>query len=185
MPQNTPRGYTYPLYGDAASFPAQIQDFAQDVDADVASLVTQTTAALNRPSARISTTDNQLMVPSTPVFCTFTVEEYDNAAMANLGVNNDRLTFTQAGIYLLSGDITFAANGNVAAGGRKIDIWTSTGNEVARDTRRGASNEITESNITFLYSATAGSFVRLQATHTSGGNLHINIRSLSATKVAN
>lgn len=184
MPANTPRGYTYPLYGDAASFPAQVQDFAQDVDVDVQLLVSATTAALARPSARISASANQAITASTATFCTFAVEEYDNATMGNLGVNNDRLTFSSAGIYLLSGDVTWASNGNVAAGGRKVALWTSTGNQIAFDTRRGASNQITESNITFLYQATLASFLRLEVTHTSGAAVNITLRSLTATKVA-
>lgn len=185
MPQNTPRGYTYPLYGDPANFPAQIQDFAQDVDADVAFLVTSTTAALNRPSARVSASADQLVNPNVDVFCTFAVEEYDNAAMANLGVNNDRLTFTQTGIYLLTGDVEFGNNANPAVGGRKIVLHTSTSNEIAFDTRRGASTKNTMNNVTFLYQATAvGSFVRLRVTQSSAAALNITFRSLSATRVA-
>lgn len=185
MPQNTPRGYTYPLYGDAADFPAQIQDFAQDVDADVASLVTQTTAALNRPSARISETANQLLNPNVDVFATFSVEEYDNAAMANLGVNNDRLTFTSTGIYLITGDVEFGNNANPAVGGRKAVLHTSVSNEIAFDTRRGAQNKNTMCNITFLYQVTGADFVRLRVTQSSAGALNFTNRSLCATKVAN
>lgn len=185
MPANTPRGYTYPLYADAVDFPAQIQDFAQDVDLDVQALTVATAGALDAPSGHVSATANQLIVASTDTFLTFANEDYDNAAMVNLGVNNDRITFTSTGLYLIHAECNWTANGDAAAGGRKITIWTNTGNEVAWDSRRGASNQVTESSLTYLYQATAvGSYVRFRVTHTSGSSVNINLRSMSATKVA-
>lgn len=185
MPANTPRGYTYPLLADAANFPAQIQDFAQDVDLDVAARVTATTAALNAPSARISASANQSIPVSTQTFATFATEEYDNAAMGNLGVNNDRLTFTSTGLYLIHAEVNWSSNGNATVNGRLVTIFTNLGNEIARHTTRGAQTMDSEMSLTYLYPVTVvGDFVRMRVFQDSGAALNISARSMSATKVA-
>jgi hypothetical protein len=185
VPANTPRGYTYPVYGDPADFPAQVLDFATDVDTDVAALVARQTAALNRPSARVSETANQNIAANTNVFATFATEEYDNAAMANLGVNNDRLTFTETGIYLVTAEVNFSSNGNATVNGRSLLFVANLYGNLAHDSRRGAQNMDTEMTITTLYQVnTVGDFIRVEVRQESGAALNISARSFSATKVA-
>lgn len=185
MPANTPRGYTYPLYGDLANFPAQMQDFATDVDTDVQALVDRQTDALNRASARVSETANQNIAANTNVFLTFSTEEYDNASMANLGVNNDRLTFTETGIYLVTAEVNFASNGNATVGGRLMMIVPNLSAEKGHDTRRGAQSMDTEMTTTILLQVvTVGDFVRVRVHQNSGAALNVSARSFSATKVA-
>lgn len=184
MPANTPRGYTYPLLTDVADFPAQILDFATDVDTDVAAQVTEIAADLNAPSARISASANQNIAANADTFATFAVEEYDNAAMGNLGVNNDRLTFTSTGVYLVQAEVNFSFNGNATVNGRLARLDFSTG-VVAIDTRRGAQSMDTEMSITYPFQCTViGQFVRLVVRQESGAALNISARSMSATKVA-
>lgn len=185
MPANTPRGYTYPLYGDVANFPAQIQDFAQDVDLDVEALSDEIAAITGAaPSVRVSATANQSIAVSTDTFATFAVEDYDNNAMGNLGVNNDRITFTTAGIYLVEADVNWTPNGNATLNGRKIVLDHSTLGEVARDSRRGSQALDTETNVTTLIEVPAASFIRVLCRQNSGAAVNITARSLSATKVA-
>ena len=185
MPDNTPRGYTYPLYGDANNFPAQIQDFAQDVDLDVAAQVTAINTALNAPSARAHATAVQAIPVATDTYVTFAVEDYDNAAMVNLGVNNDRITFTSTGIYLINGEVNFASNGNGTLGGRRVTPGDNVALEIARDTRFGSSFADVACTVTYLHRVTAlPDFIRLRVTHTSGAAVNVNLRSLSVTKVA-
>ena len=185
MPANTPRGYTYPVYGDLANPPAQILDFATDVDTDVAALVARQTAALNRPSARVSASANQAIAANTNVFATFATEEYDNAAMANLGVNNDRLTFTETGIYLVTAEVNFSSNGNATVNGRSMLFVGNLYGNLAHDSRRGAQNMDTEMTITTLYQVnTVGDFIRVEVRQESGAALNISARSFSATRVA-
>jgi hypothetical protein len=185
MPANTPRGYTYPLYTDPADFPSQIQDFAQDVDTDVQALVNQTTGGLNRASARVSATANQSIPVGVATYVTWAVEEYDNAAMANLGVNNDRLTFTETGIYLVHAEVNFASNGNATVNGRSGFLIPNLSPTQSFDTRRGAQSMDTEMSLTTLYQVvTVGDFMRFQVLQESGAALNISARSFSATKVA-
>ncbi len=186
MPANTPRGYTYPLYTDPADFPAQVQDFAQDVDVDVQALATTVTNALNSPSARVTETANQAITQNVATFVTFSVEEYDNAAMANLGVNNDRLTFTSSGLYLVSASVIFAPNGHATVGGRGVTIVSNVApTDIALSTTRGSGTNHSDVNVTYAhYVAAAGEFLRVRVLQDSGAALNINARTLSATKVA-
>lgn len=185
MPANTPRGYTYPLYTDLANFPAQIQDFALDVDTNVQGLANEiNNITEGAPSVRISATANQSIAVSTDTFATFAVEDYDNDLMANLGANNDRITFTTAGIYLVEADVNWTPNGNATLNGRKIVLDHSTLGEVARDSRRGSQALDTETNVTTLIEVPAASFIRVLVRQNSGAAVNISARSLSATKVA-
>lgn len=185
MPANTPRGYTYPLYTDVANPPAQLQDFATDVDTDVAALVARQTAALNRASARVSATANQAIAANTNTLATFAVEEYDNAAMANLGVNADRLTFTETGIYLVTAEVNFASNGNATVNGRMLTLVPNLSGDKGHQTTRGAQNMDTEMTTTILYRCvTVGDFISVRVRQESGAALNISARSFSATKVA-
>lgn len=184
MPANTPRGYTYPLLTDVANFPAQIQDFAQDVDADVQALVAAQNLALAAPSARVSASANQAIAVSTDTFLTFATEEYDNASMGNLGVNNDRLTFTSRGLYLIHAECNFASNGNATVNGRSGVIVTNLGNEIDWHSSRGAQSADTELSMTYPYFVNViGDFVRFRVRQDSGAALNVNARSMSATKV--
>lgn len=183
MPANTPRGYSYPLYGDPTDFPAQMQDFAQDVDTDVAALVAAGMAALNTPSVAISGSANQAIVSGIPAFATFDTEDYDNAAMANLGVNNDRITFTTAGIYLITAMVNFAPNGNATVNGRQMAIERG-GVNITWEIEQGSQNIDTTLNTTYLHEAAGGTFMRLEVRHDSGANVNIDSRTFTATRVA-
>lgn len=187
MPANTPRGYTYPLYTDPppANFPAAMLDFATDVDTDVANLVAAQSTALNAPSARVSASANQAIAANTDTFVTWAVEEYDNAAMANLGVNNDRITFTSTGVYIVEAQVNFASNGNATVGARTGQLVTNLGGTIAWSGVPGLQNLAVEFSITFTYVvATPGDFVRLSVRQNTAAALNIDARSISATKVS-
>lgn len=185
MPANTPRGYTYQLYTDPANPPANLQDFATDVDTDVAALAARQAAALARASARVSATANQAIAANTLTVVTWATEEYDNAAMANLGVNNDRLTFTETGVYLVTAEVNFASNGNATVNGRMMVFAPNLSTNKGQDSRRGAQSMDTEMTSTILYQCvTVGDFMRVSVYQSSGAALNISARSFSATKVA-
>lgn len=118
MPLNTPRGYTYPVYGDPTNFPAQLQDLATDVDADVEALDTTITAALNAPSARVESQGPALgpLTVGANTTLTYADELYDNDNMVNLGTNNSVVTINTPGIYLLTGYINLNATPGAAGG---------------------------------------------------------------------
>lgn len=186
MPQNTPRGYPYPLYSDPANFPTQMQNFATAVDTDVQAQVTAIATAQAAPSARVSASANQAVAANTLVIVTYAVEEFDNAAMGNLGVNNDRLTFTSTGVYLIESNINMASNGNATVNARQVEIFTNLGGSIGFTSEPGIQNSASETTLTTLYRvATVGDFVRVRVLQNSGAALNIDVRSLSATKVSN
>ena len=184
MPANTPRGYAYPLYTDPANATAQIAAFATAVDTDVQAQANRISGALNYPSVRISATANQSIAISTDTYATFATEDYDNDSMANLGVNNDRITFTTAGIYLVSAEVNFVNNLNATTNGRAVVLVSSTLNEIAWNSLRGTTAADTEETLPYLHQATAGEFLRVRVRHNSGAAVNISARSLSATRVA-
>lgn len=183
MPANTPRGYPYPLYTDPADFPAQSLAFATAVDTDVQAQVTSINDALASPSAAISATANQAIASATATFATFATEDYDNAAMGNLGVNNDRLTITEAGLYLVSASVLFASNGS-SAGGRALRIVASVFGDIGRDTRIGSAAEIIELAATAQVFMSVGGILQVNVEQTTLASVNIQNRSLTATKVA-
>lgn len=186
MPANTPRGYTYPLYTDANNFPAQIQDFATDVDTDVqAQVALANTALVNPPSARVSATANQSIAVNTQTLATFATEDYDNGAMANLGVNNERLTLVTTGVYLVGASVRFVANGNATIGGRQVALELGGVIQNRKDNRVGfQTGEDTRVTVTALVHATAPNMaLRVFVIHNSGAAVNISQRNLWATKI--
>lgn len=185
MPANTPRGFPYPLYTDPANFPTQSQNFANAVDADVQAQVNAINTALAAPSGRAEATANQNIPASTPTFVTFATEAYDNAAMVNLGVNNDRITFTSTGVYLVEAQVNFASNGNATVRGRRAELVQNLATVTALNTIPGIQTLAVEMSLTGLFRVvTIGDFIRLRVTQDSGAALNIDARSISAMKVS-
>lgn len=186
MPANTPRGYTYPLYTDPTNFPAQIQDFAQDVDLDVEALETSVTAALNSPSARMIANLNQSIPASTSTLATFATETYDNASMIDIAGNNTRITLTSVGLYILNAECNWVPNGNATVGERAGRILSNiAGTDPCWSSSRGSQTADTELSLTCMYYAqSAPAQITFSVWHNSGAAVNISARSMSATKVA-
>lgn len=185
MAQNTPRGYTYMEYTDIAQYAAQNQNFAQDVDVDVQALSLAELAALNSPSGRAIANANQSIPVNTETNVIFATETYDNAAMINLGVNADRVTFTSTGVYIVNAECNFAPNANATVGERAGRIVPNIGTDVAWSSSRGAQNADTELSLTGLvYISVVNTFVTFRVWHNSGAAVNITARSVSATKVS-
>ena len=109
MPQNTPRGYTYPLYTDPRDFPAQIQDLATDIDTDVAAQLALQTNHLDEPSARVSANAALAIASNTDVTLTWATEEYDNAGLFVIG-SPTIFTVNELGLYWIHAWAEFSAN---------------------------------------------------------------------------
>jgi len=119
MPANTTRGYTYPLYADTQNFPAQIQDLAQDIDLDVDQLADRVAAANAAASVLLRTTTTPLIAPNVTTTIQFGSEDFDNAGLADLAVNNTRIsiqnTAAHRGVYIISGYVKLLNNSAPAA----------------------------------------------------------------------
>lgn len=185
MPQNTTRGYTYPLYTDPMDFPAQIQDLATDIDTDMQSLVNRITAARNYAACHIVASGiNQAVPVNTDVACTFATELYDNTGMVNLGVSNTTVTFTQTGLYLATARATFLSNGNATVGARQLAfVTTSTLGTVGRKSITGDQAVATANNLTILFWAAAGDTMQVIQRQNSGASLNTSTRTLQVAKL--
>jgi hypothetical protein len=184
MPQNTSRGYTYPTYGDAGNFPAQIQDLATDIDTDMDSLFDRLVSGYNMAAARVRSTGiNQAVATATDVNATYTEEIYDNTGMVNLGTSNTTLTFTQTGLYIASARVSFAGNGG-GPGARQIRIVTNGSlGTVARKSMLGDAVQSTILATSCLFFASAGNTILLTMRHDAGVTIQSTTRTLMVARM--
>lgn len=184
MPGTTPRGYPYPLYTEAADFPAQLQSLATAVDTDVQSVYTRLAAANLQPACSVETLNvNQSVANNTDVLATFATELYDNANMVNLGVSNTNINIVSTGIYLVTASVTFLAN---ATGSRNIHVVSSgAAGTVARHNLfpDGGGTQTAVVSLATLFAATSGTTVTLVQRQNSGGALNSAVRRLAVARV--
>lgn len=187
MPANTPRGYSYPLYTDSTDFPTAIQDLATDVDTDMQTLVNQVAAAKNRPSARATATANQSIPQNVDTLATFAVEAYDNLNMIDLATDNTRIQLQQAGIYLLTARVQFAA-ASPAAFVTMVRLNSSAGliTNPGIMSISGSSTRVTEMTLEQIHyvTTTIPDNITLTVRHSFTAAINISARSIAATKVS-
>lgn len=137
MAENTPdRGYTYPEYTDPANFPAQMQELANDIDADVQNLIDAVNAGRDRPGVRLFSNTAQPYAANTDVVAGFTLTSHNPNSMFNLA--NNSIRFNDEGLYVIGYDI---ANSDSAADSH-YSSWlhlVSTGEVGSGFTTRGGS----------------------------------------------
>lgn len=186
MPENTSRGYTYPIFTDANSFPAQIQDLATDIDTDMQTVFNRIVAGYNFAACSLQASGvNQSVANNTDVTATYDTELYDNAAMANLGVSNTTINITATGLYLAIGRASFATSA-VGATGREIRIVSSGAlGTIARKSIDG--NEglpaTTTVHLCNLFHAAAGTTVTMVQRQNTGAALNTTHRQLQVAKM--
>lgn len=189
MSLNTPRGYTYPVYGDATDFPAQIQDLAQDIDTDMQSLFNRVTAMYNQPAARADGSSVQAVANNTNVTAVYDTETYDNSTIINLGTSTSQLTIPSNGIYIAVGSAAWANNGNPSSGACQISIVSSTGpltvaaRSMSADFPVGTAQP-TFSNVTVIFSAVAASTVTMVLRQSTGASMNTTSRQLVLAKIS-
>ena len=185
MPANTPRGYTYPTYGDAADFAAQLQELATDIDTDLDDLWDRMTAGYNQPACRVRSSGiNQAIAVSTDVTATFAEELYDNQGMVNLGVSNTNINIVETGLYLATTRVTFLSNGNATINARQVTIST-TGSLgiVGRRSVEGAQNNATAVQLSALFWIASGGVVTVVQRQNSGASLNSSTRTLMVARM--
>lgn len=187
--QNTPnRNYPYPDYADPANAPTQIQNFATAVDADhLANLDTPYTAAVDYPSCRVSRPIGTTSVPAnTNTTLTFTVEDYDNDNMANLGVSNTNVIVNTPGVYLI-GCSTNAQPTGVAGGAAALILMSSGGvvqNPIGTSRELHATLDTSLSGTTIHRVAVVPETLTIFARHNHGGAVLFGISQLSVTRIS-
>lgn len=82
------------------------QNLATDIDAAMSTVDAKRALAAKPKSARILNDSTQLLTNGVLTVLTFSTEDWDIGGLANLGVNNDRLTLG-TGLWLVVGGLTF------------------------------------------------------------------------------
>lgn len=103
MPTTPNYAIRYPCAGSPVSL-ADFANLALDTEAAIAAVDIKENLALRRPAAAIRRNTGAFL-PAVGVATTVTYDQelYDNANMADLAVNNDRLTIVRSGVYMVWG----------------------------------------------------------------------------------
>ena len=186
MPANTPnRGYEYPLYTDTQDFPAQIQQLAEDIDADVSVLESQIQGAKNRPSVRIVSGTNQNIATSTNTLLTWSTTSYDNDSMSAVPTG---IVLNDSGVYWIAARYTMNPFGSGLVFGIATSILSSVNFIGAtRGSIRGVQLTPTYVSIGSLHYTTGAvpDTITIDVRQESGNTLVCGFRELSATKISN
>ncbi|MEU7010356.1 hypothetical protein [Streptomyces sp. NPDC046332] len=184
MPEDTPRGYTYPEYTDTQNFPAAIQELATDIDADVQDLYDDVDHARYAPTAAVSFAGPTPLANGVTTDWAFTSEDYDNAGMVNLGVDPTDVSITEDGVYWITGWAEFAAAG-VTTGSVGVFIMTTGALlNLVTVTRAPDNDKRTEVSATCIAFCATGEDITLALRQTTGAPLNIQFAKLTVTKVS-
>jgi len=184
MPANTPRGYTYPLYGDTQNFPAQIQDLATDIDTDVDGLYDARAAALYAPTGVASFTGALALASGVTTTVTFDTELYDNANMVDIAGAPTDISIPSVGNYLISASVRYSTG---AAGSCALLVISPGGfvNDVVSVTKLTNTAFPTSISAVALTRCTSTvENIRVQVRQLTGGAMTVTSVRLQVTKVA-
>ena len=130
-----------------------------------------TTFRLGLDGVRTRRTTTQSLTNATLTAIQFGVEDYDTATYHDNSTNNTRLTVPQAGKYLISGCIEFAAN---ATGVRTCGIRLNGSTYVASQGSSSMGSVLTTVvNVTTVLDLAASDYVELIGYQSSGGALNV------------
>lgn len=164
----------------------QVKDLADAIDALFAADILAIQDGLRPPGARVRSTANQAFANATDVTCVFGAEDYDVGGMANLGVNNERLTIQHDGYYLVNGGIRLSATPTTTT---ELAAWiTQNGAGNVLGLYRSTGHNAGSVSLSVVLQCVAGDVIRLmgrwegtvspaQMGGTGGGNW------LSATRI--
>ena len=175
-PQNLP----YPLYTEVVNPPAQIQALAEAIDDALVASQALIAGIVARKAGRMSSVTAQAIPNNAVTAGTFTTEDFDNDNMINIGGSNTNLVIQTAGVYLVTGTATWAAN---AVGVREAQIFKN-GVAVAGFRAFNAAALQSGTPVTHLVVGAPGDILTLQLFQTSGGALNCNSKVFSASRVS-
>jgi hypothetical protein len=131
------------------------------------------------PAVRVHESANQSIPTSTITAIAFDQERYDTAGMHD-PASNTLLTAPVSGIYLLTGQVIWAAN---ATGLRDLALIRSSGLTISEsDSMPGSNLFDPTTQIQTVVQLAAGDSVKLVALQTSGGSLNIHSDGVSGDR---
>jgi len=157
MPGSSPTfGIPYPCIGEPIT-PLAFSTFAAAVDGAIATVDTARTLALKRPTAAVA--GNASIPVGVATNVTYTSELWDNAAMVDLVANNDRITVTRNGVYMVWGQ---APTGTGATATSMALILTRNGTLYAENKRNSNGTTPMNQQVVAMVPCVAGDILRLQ-----------------------
>lgn len=184
MPASTAvYGITYPCGGDTIDTDV-FATFASSLDAALAEGSADLAEATDRPNAQAEAVfTGQSVTVNVTTTLTYVNEVYDNDSMADIAVNNDRLTVQTTGAYLVWGRYSLS---NWTTLSSLAIILTVNGVERGRHKSRVAAfSADAQVNLTMPMDLVAGDFIQAQALWTgTGGPATAQPRLLSASYIA-
>ena len=149
--------YTAPRTWTAGEYPTAAQ-FNQDLRDNVSFLA-------NPPACKVTDTGGQSVADDTDTLLLWDTEEFDTDTMHSTSVNPGRITFTRAGLYVVTANVIFPTNGN---GYRHARIRANGTTTLAEDARTSASvvTNIGHS-LSVLYKAAAAQYAEVLCRQTT------------------
>jgi hypothetical protein len=145
----------------------------------------------NEPSCRVYHNVDQSIAHSTLTTLAFNSERYDTDTMHDTVTNNSRITFTTAGVYVVSLNIEFPTFNDYTLLLAQILLGGAT---VIAKQNLGTNSQVTENiglNVTTLYKFTAGQYVEARVRHVNGVAAARNVSAIgnyspefAATRIA-
>lgn len=120
------------------------------------------------PAARVFHSVDQSIANATGTILAFDSERFDRDVMHDVAVNNSRLVFKTAGLYLFGAQTFWAAN---ATGERQTNLLLNGGNYLVRDIKPAAAASTRLGMVATVWSFAIDDFVEVQVYQTSGGAL--------------
>lgn len=187
MPGTTPnRGYTYPEYPDVQDVRQAIEDLATDIDADMATINSAFSLALNAPTVSLSRSSSQAVAPLTPTLVTWTDELYDNNAYWEPGFPDD-IVFQSTGIYWLTCSVGISLTSD-ATPREAIVEFISDG--VTTPIPTSKSLTLDEQSATYFslmvphIVMTGGEIVNVRVTHDAAASLNVFNARLNVSRIS-
>lgn len=115
-------------------------------------------------------TSGQTITTASATDINFDSEEFDTDTMHDNSTNNQRITFTTAGKYLITGSVNFASN---STGGRQVLIVHSGEGLQDHSSTPAVSGFSTRLNVSTIINCGAGSYATLRVYQDSGGDLAV------------
>lgn len=159
--------FPYPTATDVADAPSQIQALAVAIDAAMTTTEAQLAGITDPPIAWIGAAP-QVIPNALGTVLVWTSEFYDNAGMVDLVSDNTEVIIPSAGLYMLTCECAFEANGT---GGRQLEILvngTSLANAFQGSAPPTTSGQGWSANQSVMAVLAANDRVSFRAGHTAG-----------------
>lgn len=121
--------------------------------------------------AKIYNSANILTTSGVTKVLTYDTERYDTNDFHSLVSNTDRITINEAGIYIITANVTFASNPN---GWRELNFYASFGRLIGKIEISACSTNITSLPLTTIYEFAKGEYFNSSVRQSSGVNVNIN-----------